>query len=86
MKRLAFTILWSTILFVATAHLRKRDPIRVLLLDGQSAGRLSQLATDNARIEKGAGRLRTVSGHGRDLPYSPMATSAASDPSSANIR
>lgn len=37
MKRLAVTILWSTILIVATASAETR-PIRVLLLDGQSAG------------------------------------------------
>jgi hypothetical protein len=37
MKRLAFTILWSTILFGATSS-AETSPIRVLLLDGQSAG------------------------------------------------
>ena len=37
MKRLAFTVLWSTILFVATSS-AATSPIRVLLLDGQSGG------------------------------------------------
>jgi len=37
MKRLAFTTLWSTILFVMTSS-AETNPIRVLLLDGQSAG------------------------------------------------
>ncbi len=37
MKRLAFTILWSTILSVVTSP-AETSPIRVLLLDGQSAG------------------------------------------------
>jgi TolB protein len=36
-KRLAFTALWSTILFAATAC-AATDSIRVLLIDGQSAG------------------------------------------------
>ena len=37
MKRLALTILWSTILFVVSSS-AETNPIRVLLLDGQSAG------------------------------------------------
>src|SRR5580704_3793914 len=37
MKRLALTILWSTIIFVVTSS-AETNPIRVLLLDGQSAG------------------------------------------------
>jgi TolB protein len=37
MKRLGFTILWSTILFAVTAS-AETNPIKVLLLDGQSAG------------------------------------------------
>lgn len=37
MKRLGFTILWSTILFVSTSS-AQTNPIRVMLLDGQSAG------------------------------------------------
>jgi hypothetical protein len=37
MKRLAFTTLWSTVLFVATSY-AATGPIQVLLLDGQSGG------------------------------------------------
>lgn len=37
MKRLALTILWSTIIFVVSSS-AETNPIRVLLLDGQSAG------------------------------------------------
>ena len=37
MKRLAFTTLWSTILFAATSF-AATNPIHILLLDGESAG------------------------------------------------
>src|SRR5205814_2619578 len=37
MKRFALVVLWSTILFVATSS-AETSPIRVLLVDGQSAG------------------------------------------------
>jgi len=37
MRRLGFTILWSTILFAGTAS-AETNPIHVLLIDGQSAG------------------------------------------------
>jgi uncharacterized protein len=62
MKRLAFTILWSTILFGATSS-AETSPIRVLLLDGQSAGACHnwQLTTPALKKElEDSGRFRVT--------------------------
>ncbi len=63
MKRLAFTVLWGTILFVATSSSAETSPIRVLLLDGQSAGPYHnwQLTTPVLKKElEQAGRFRVT--------------------------
>jgi hypothetical protein len=62
MKRLAFTILWSTILFVGASSAETRR-IRVLLLDGQSAGAYHnwQLTTPVLKKElEDSGRFRVT--------------------------
>jgi len=67
MKRLAFPVLCSTILFAASA-IAATDSIRVLLLDGQSGGPYHswQLTTPVLKKElEDAGRF---SGYGRHLP------------------
>ena len=62
MKRPALAVLWSTILFVATAS-AATDPIPVLLLDGQSAGSYHnwQLTTPVLKKElEDSGRFRVT--------------------------
>jgi hypothetical protein len=84
MKRLGFTILWSTILFVVTSS-AETNPIRVLLLDGQSAGPYHnwQLTTPVLKKElEDTGRFRVTVTTSLSLE----ATSAVSSLSSANIK
>src|ERR1700675_240594 len=62
MKRPALPVLWSTILFVATAC-AATDPISLLLLDGQSAGPYHnwQLTTPVLKKElEDSGRFRVT--------------------------
>jgi TolB protein len=62
MKRFAFTMFWSTILLVSTSS-AETSPIRVLLLDGQSAGPYHnwQLTTPVLKKElEDSGRFRVT--------------------------